>query len=306
MRWRRCLLRRRWHGLTPINGHEEDRGFQVPESGPGAPTGVAYEHGELVGQGVKAFGFDTTLAPVMDLALPVSAGVMGTRVAAQTAEGVVEYARGFLAGLAAEGVAGCGKHFPGLGGGTLDSHVETPAIRAVLERDLAGGSCALSRAAQRAADGDGESRGLSRDAGQGPAGERFEVWITTVLRKRVGYRGLVFSDDLEMGGILKYMPMEEAVIAALRAGMDLLEICHSPELILRAFEAMIAEGERSAAFQNTVARKGAADGAATGEAVCRRASKALTARQFEALRARILRFGETVSKAQASAGMGSA
>ena len=87
------------------------------------------DHGELVARAVKAFGFNTTLAPVLDLARPASAAVMGTRCASPTAAGVVHYARSFLAGLAAHGVAGCGKHFPGLGGGTRDSHMETPAIR---------------------------------------------------------------------------------------------------------------------------------------------------------------------------------
>jgi beta-N-acetylhexosaminidase len=133
-----------------------------------------------------------------------------------------------------------------------------------------------------------------------------KFWITTVLRKRVGYRGLVFSDDLEMGGILKYMPMEEAVIAALRAGMDLLEICHSPELILRAFEAMIAEGERSAAFKTLLRARARQTARQRARLFAGGLQKALTARQFDALRARILRFGETVSKAQASAVMGSA
>jgi len=87
------------------------------------------EHGELVARAVKAFGFNTTLAPVLDLALPASVEVMGTRAAAPSPDGVVEYARGFLNGLDAQGVVGCGKHFPGLGGGTLDSHLETPTIR---------------------------------------------------------------------------------------------------------------------------------------------------------------------------------
>ena len=54
---------------------------------------------------------------------------------------------------------------------------------------------------------------------------------------------------MEMGGILKFLPIEEAAVAAIRAGMDMLEICHSPELILRAYEALIAEGERSVAFR---------------------------------------------------------
>ena len=110
-------------------------------------AGLARRQGELIAQGVKAFGFNTTLAPVLDLALPESAQVMGTRSAAATAEGMVDYARDFLAGLAAHKVVGCGKHFPGLGGGALDSHLETPTIRRGM-------------------------RGLSRDAGKEQTGER--------------------------------------------------------------------------------------------------------------------------------------
>jgi beta-N-acetylhexosaminidase len=96
------------------------------ETGRGA---IAREHGELIARAVKAFGFNSPLAPVLDLGLPESQKVMGTRCAGATAGEVVAYAREFLAGLAAQGVAGCGKHFPGLGGGTLDSHLETPKIR---------------------------------------------------------------------------------------------------------------------------------------------------------------------------------
>ncbi len=266
-------------------------------------SGFAQEHGELVGQAVKAFGFNTTLAPVLDLALPASAAVMGTRVSAPTAAGVVEYAREFLAGLAAQGVAGCGKHFPGLGGGTLDSHVETPAIgrnwkelwREDLEpyRELRDELPMLmvNHAAYP------ETQGKDRPASVS------KFWITTVLRKRMGYRGLAFSDDLEMGGILKFMPMEEAVIEALRAGMDLLEICHSPELILRAYEAMIAEGERSAAFRKLLRTRARQTERQRARLFAGGVEKALTARQFAALRARIVRFGEAIGKAQAGAGM---
>src|SRR6478609_5914854 len=92
-------------------------------------AGLARQHGELIARGVGAFGLNTTLAPVVDLALPDSAKVMGTRSVSATAAGVVEYARGFFAGLSEHGIAGCAKHFPGLGGGALDSHFETPKIR---------------------------------------------------------------------------------------------------------------------------------------------------------------------------------
>jgi beta-N-acetylhexosaminidase len=120
-----------------------------------------------------------------------------------------------------------------------------------------------------------------------------------VLRKRIGYRGIIFSDDLEMGGIVKFMPIEEAAIAAIRVGMDLLEVCHTAEMVLRVYEALIAEGERSAAFSRLLLAR--ASGTARARAKLFAGGgvpAALTAKQFEALRERILRFSETVMQAQ--------
>jgi beta-N-acetylhexosaminidase len=262
-------------------------------------TGLIREQGELIAKGVKAFGFNTTLAPVLDLALPASAKVMGTRAAASTAEGVVEYARHFLAGLVAHGVVGCGKHFPGLGGGTLDSHLETPTIlrssRELWQNDLVPyrklrhelPMIMVNHAAYP--DSPGGNRPASASA----------YWITNVLRKRVGYRGIIFSDDLEMGGILKFLSIEEAVITAVRAGIDLMEICHSPELILRAYESLIAEAERSAAFRNLLLTRARQTSLKRRKLIAAKSSAALSTKQFEALRARILRFGETIAKSQA-------
>ena len=56
-------------------------------------------------------------------------------------------------------------------------------------------------------------------------------WVSEVLRKRIGYRGIVLSDDLEMGGVANFMPMGEAAVEAVRVGSDLLLICHHPEPI---------------------------------------------------------------------------
>jgi beta-N-acetylhexosaminidase len=259
-------------------------------------AGLARQHGELIARGVGAFGLNTTLAPVVDLALPDSAEVMGTRSVSADAAGVVEYARGFLAGLSQHGIAGCAKHFPGLGGGTLDSHFETPKIqrdwkdlwREDLEpyRQLRDElpMVMVNHAAYPATPGKERPASVS------------SFWITTVLRKRIGYRGLIFSDDLEMGGVLKYMPMEDAVIAAVRAGMDVMEICHSPKLILKGYEALISEAEESAAFRKLLLARAR---------VCTRKRKklfgdgippALTMRQIEALRGRILHFGEMVRR----------
>ena len=162
---------------------------------------------------------------------------------------VTDYARAFLAGLAAQGVTGCGKHFPGLGGASGDTHFVTPEIgrtwQQIWNEDLvpyrelhaAMPMIMMNHAAYPATPGKNRPASAS------------DFWITTVLRKRIGYRGIILSDDLEMGGILKFLPVDEAAIAAVRAGSDLLEICHSAELILRSYEALIAEAERSAAFR---------------------------------------------------------
>jgi beta-N-acetylhexosaminidase len=169
---------------------------------------LSREQGELVARSVKAFGFNTTLAPVLDLALPASARVMGTRSAAASAAGVVEYGRAFLSGLAAHGVVGCGKHFPGLGGGTLDSHLDTPSIHRTsselnredlvpyhaLKDDLP--MIMVNHAAYPNTPG-----------GDLPASAS-SYWITAVLRKRIGFKGIIFSDDLEMGGVLRFLPIE--------------------------------------------------------------------------------------------------
>jgi beta-N-acetylhexosaminidase len=137
---------------------------------------------------------------------------------------------------------------------------------------------------------------------QTPGGERpasvSPYWITSVLRKRIGYNGLVFSDDLEMGGILKFMPIEEAVIAAVRAGMDLMEICHSPELILRGYEALITEAERSKPFAALLATRAQRTAKLRAKLFVDSPARALTARQFDALRTQVLRFSEKVAEAQ--------
>ncbi len=123
-------------------------------------------------------------------------------------------------------------------------------------------------------------------------------WITTVLRKRIGYRGLIFSDDLEMGGILKFMPIEEAAIEAIRAGMDLIEICHSPELILRAYEALLTEAEHSSAFRRLLLARAAQTARLRARLFSGRAPAVLSIRQFNLLRTKIQRFSQTIANAQ--------
>jgi beta-N-acetylhexosaminidase len=264
-------------------------------------VGLAVQFGELIARAVKAFGFNTTLAPVVDLALPEAAEVLGSRPPGANAAEVIEFARAFLDGLAAQGVVGCGKHFPGLGGATGDTHFVTPEIertwQQIWNEDLAPyrelhaamPMVMMNHAAYPATP-----------ARRRPASAS-DFWITQVLRKRIGYRGIILSDDLEMGGILKFLPVDEAAIAAVRAGSDLLEICHSAELILRSYEALIAEAERSAAFRKLLLERASSTARQRARLYAKPTPRALTAKQLDALRAQILKFRDRVAASEAKA-----
>lgn len=208
-------------------------------------------HGRLIAREAKALGFNTTFAPVLDLALPVSAAVMKTRTVSANPADVIRYATAFLDGLAAEGILGCGKHFPGLGGGALDSHHVTPHInrtwKQLWNEDLAPFRALAPRLpfimvshAVYSQTKDHAPASISRH------------WISNILKKQIGFTGLIISDDMEMGGILTQTSIEEAAVQAILAGTDLIEICRDPSLVLRAYEAILTEAERSAAFRKRI------------------------------------------------------
>jgi beta-N-acetylhexosaminidase len=218
---------------------------------------LATQHGRLIGRELCLLGFNVTFAPVLDLRSEASAEVMRTRVAAFTPEGVIAYARAFLKGLEREHILGCGKHFPGLGGGTLDSHHATPRIDRTWKQ-LWSEDILPFRKLHSVLPFIMVSHAVYLLAGKETPPEQplpasiSPFWIRRVLQSKIGYRGLIVSDDMEMGGILHHAPIEEAAIAAIRAGTHLIEICKNPALILRAYETLLREAESSRTFRRIV------------------------------------------------------
>jgi beta-N-acetylhexosaminidase len=210
------------------------------------------KHGRVIGENCRALGFNVDFAPVLDLAFEASRTVMSSRAVSDDPKQVVIYAREFLRGLSDAGVLGCGKHFPGLGEAKLDTHHELPSVEKslrrlwaedlvpyrTLRRDLP--FVMISHAAFPAVTKDRAPASLSKK------------WITDILRKEIGYRGLICSDDLEMGGVLAAAPIEQAMIGHIRAGGDLGLICHREDFIQRAHEALLGEAERDSRFARRV------------------------------------------------------
>jgi beta-N-acetylhexosaminidase len=211
------------------------------------------QHGWLVAREARALGFNVVLAPVLDLALPESAPILKSRAVAAEPWKVIDYARYFVSGLNMENMLGCGKHFPGLGGAKVDAHQSTPVItrqtRLMWRTDLSpwlavGSRLPFAMVAHASYPWPGRDPALATVS---------RYWVTNVLRRQVRFRGIILSDDMEMGGILSQMSIEEAVIGAVRAGIQMIEICRSPELIHRAYEAILRESEHSRAFRDMVA-----------------------------------------------------
>jgi beta-N-acetylhexosaminidase len=206
------------------------------------------KHGRIIGESCRALGFNTDFAPVVDLAFEASRTVMSSRAVAADPKEAVTYAREFLSGLRSAGVLGAIKHFPGLGEANLDTHHELPSVekswKQLWQEDMSpyrslrrdAPMVLVGHAAYPEVTGDRSPASLSKK------------WITDALRKKIGYRGLVVSDDLEMGGVLKAASIGEAAVGHIRAGGDLCLVCHVAEHVEQAYEALIRELESDRKF----------------------------------------------------------
>jgi beta-N-acetylhexosaminidase len=213
------------------------------------------KHGRLIGEEVRALGFNTDFAPVLDLQLEPSQSVLTTRTVSPKPKQTIVYAREFLLGLRGSNVLGCGKHFPGLGEATLDTHAELPSIPKPwkrlwkedllpyrrLRRDLL--FVMVAHAAYPQVTGDNTPASLSKR------------WMTGILRKKIGYRGLIITDDLDMGGVLASAPIDDAAVETLRCGADMFLICQQEESVRRAFEAVLKRAESDRKFAELIAEK---------------------------------------------------
>jgi beta-N-acetylhexosaminidase len=206
------------------------------------------KHGQIIGENCRALGFNIDFAPVLDLAFDASRSVMSSRAVSAKPRETVAYAREFLAGLRAAKVLGCGKHFPGLGEGRLDSHHELPVIEKPLKtlwvEDLLPyrmlraqlPMVMISHAAYPLVTRNRTPASLSK------------TLISEILRKRIGYRNLIVSDDLEMGAVLSASPVAESAVEHIRAGGDLCLICHREDYIEQAHEGLAKMVEHDPRF----------------------------------------------------------
>jgi beta-N-acetylhexosaminidase len=224
-------------------------------------AGMARELGRIAGREVASFFLNVDFAPVLDVGSPESEAVLGTRTAGESPAEVARLGEEFLAGLADSGILGCGKHFPGLGSGCLDSHLAMPRIEKAAaelwEQDLFPFRALASRlpmvmvahAAYPALEAEASGRKTPPQSLPASLSRRI---VSELLKRRIGYEGLVLSDDLEMGGVLEGRTVGEAAVAAIEAGCDMLLVCRRAEYVHAAFEAIVHRAEQDAPFRAAV------------------------------------------------------
>jgi len=201
------------------------------------------------GNALAGLGFNLDFAPVVDLCSADAPNGIGNRSFSTDPRETVRSAGAFLTGLQSTGVAGCLKHFPGLGDTRVDSHVELPIVtrsRETLEtqdllpyRELAGNAASVmvGHGHYTAIDGDVPCPATCSRAIVGE-------W----LRKRVGFDGLAVSDDMQMGAVAPRDVAGQAAFESIAAGMDLLLYCADLDLAETAIDRLTHAAEEDRAF----------------------------------------------------------
>ena len=198
---------------------------------------VPYRLGAMMARELSALGFHWDFAPVVDVDTNPDNPVIGERSFARDAHVVARLAARFIEGMQGAGVACSAKHFPGHGDTDVDSHHALPRLPHALER-LEDVELVPFRAAVQAGVASIMTAHVMFPAlDQSEPATLSPAILDGLLRKRLGYAGVVVSDDLEMAAVADRYGIEELVRLGLVAGVDLFLVCHDPDKQAAAVEA---------------------------------------------------------------------
>jgi beta-N-acetylhexosaminidase len=237
-------------------GNEPPNAQQLRDKG---DVDLIRRHGDITGRLLRIFGFNLDLCPVLDISFDDNAdNSLRGRCYGKTVEQVVRNAGVFNEAMRKQGIASCGKHFPGYSAAKSDAHYELPKIDRTREeldanelavfRKFIGRGGSPNRPQTQIRPGSIEvnrpylEEGIidsmmichgwypSFESEKTPASLSRRV-ITELLRGEFGFDGLIMTDDLDMGAILNGYSLEQTIRLALGAGNDLAMICHRiPEI----------------------------------------------------------------------------
>jgi beta-N-acetylhexosaminidase len=199
---------------------------RLHDSDPVKALDMAYRHGRVMATEMLACGIDLSFAPVLDL--DRGSRVIGDRAFSADPEVIAELGGSYLAGMRDAGMRTTGKHFPGHGSVVADSHVDDVTDSRSLEEIRAADLLPFRRLLPRL-DALMIAHVTYPQVDERPAGYSHR-WLRDILRGELGYGGVVFSDDLGMHAAKQVGGVRERAAACLRAGCDLVLVCHPEDV----------------------------------------------------------------------------
>jgi beta-N-acetylhexosaminidase len=234
------------HGFTPIPPMRELG--KLWNRDPAQALAAARGCGFVIGSELQAHGVDFSFAPVLDVDYGESS-VIGDRALHDDPNVIAVLAEALQAGLSAAGMSSVGKHFPGHGYVRADSHHEVPVdertLTEITQRDL----IPFQRMVRSGMGGVMPAHVIYPKVDSKPAGFS-STWLQKILREKLGFDGLIFSDDLSMEGASTAGGVMARANAALNAGCDMVLLCNDP----RAQDTML-EGLERRPVAPTLARR---------------------------------------------------
>lgn len=243
-------------GTPPFIGVDQEGGavHRLPEpftvfpdtahTGQVNSVSVAYEAGAVVSRELAAAGFNLNFAPVLDVDTNPDNPIIGRRAISADPRRVTSLARALVRGLHDNSIIACGKHFPGHGDTSQDSHEELPVCELDLERLREVELLPYRELVQRPPHLDMimSAHVLYPKIDDKPA-TLSRVLLQDVLRLELGFKGLICTDDLEMKAITDTYGIVEATKLGLAAGVDIFMCCHSLDRQVQVLETLLKEAE---------------------------------------------------------------
>jgi beta-N-acetylhexosaminidase len=197
---------------------------------------VAHELGWLMAAELRSVAADFSFAPVLDLDYGVSE-VIGDRAFGQTREQVTALAQAWMMGAREAGMISVGKHFPGHGAVTADSHLELPVDHRRSEEILHVDVYPFRKLIRNGLEGIMPAHVIYDGCDPGLAGFS-PYWLKQVLRGQLGFTGVIFSDDLSMQATEEIGDFPRRAQAAIDAGCDIVLVCNNPEAAREVAESL--------------------------------------------------------------------
>ncbi|MDQ7837385.1 MAG: beta-N-acetylhexosaminidase [Thermodesulfobacteriota bacterium] len=208
------------------------------------PAAEARRFADITARELNLIGCNMNFAPVMDLDVPGTDRIMEGRVFGSDPELVGHLGGIIIEGLQKEGILATAKHFPGIGGVKLDPHQDLPVMDTPLSELEKRELVPFQKAIVARVAAVMTAHVIYPDVDPDLPATLSRNFLMDILRYKMGFDGLVISDDLEMGAIERHFSLEESATLSLMAGTDIILICHEKEKIVRAFEAVRAFVEK--------------------------------------------------------------